>query len=164
MAYEINININGDISSGGGETEGLSKSNTGSEQEKALKKLGKYISAQTVEPFIANVKNQISQNIELVTGNSELQQRVNFGFEVAQFGVSTYKNAQAGALIGSQLGIGGGAGAIIGLALTAISTAINIAFKQQQIDIQARLENYQLDQTRSRFGTAYNRSRSGNGV
>lgn len=162
MAYEINININGDVELE--DAQGLSKSQTGSEQEKATKNLGKFISAQAIEPFIANVKNQVTQNIEIVTGNSELQQRVNFAFEVAQFGTATYRNAQAGAVIGSSLGLGATTGTIIGLALTAVNTAINIAFKQQQIDLQTRMENFQLDQTRSRFGTAYNRSRSGNGL
>ncbi len=161
MAYEINININGDVEASE-TTQGVSgTSGKASEQEKAQKQLAKYISAQTIEPFIANVKQNITQNIQVVTGNTDLQQRVNFAMETVQFGVNTYKNVAAGAVIGTQLGIGGVAGGVIGLALTAINTAMNIAFEQQRLNLQERMENYQLTQSRSRFGSAYNRTREG---
>lgn len=163
MAYEINININSDVE----ETQtagGMSKTSSTSASdsvEKGQKRLGKYIASQTIQPFIQDVKTAITQDVGLITGNTELQDRINFGFEAVQYGVNTYKNVQAGAIIGSQVGIGGGAGAVIGLALTAINTMMNIAFKQVQIDINRRLENYQLEQTRSRAGVAFNRSRRG---
>lgn len=161
MAYEINININGDIEdlelnegvSGSGKKE--------TEQEKALKNMKGYIAAQTIEPFIAQVKQNITQNIQVVTGNSDLQQRVNFAMETVQFGVNTYKHAKAGGAIGEKLGIGMKGGVLIGLALTAVHTAMNIAFEQQRLNLQERMENYQLQQSRSRFGSAYNRSREG---
>lgn len=159
MAYEINININGDIEESGGVSSvtGVSKGNN---QDKAAKDLAKYISAQTIEPFIQNVKNQVSQNIQIVTGNRELQDRVNFSFQAVQFGVNTYKNAQAGAVIGSAMGIGGGAGALIGLGLTAIGTTMQIAFDINQLNLRRNIENYQLKQLQDRQGIAYNRSRS----
>lgn len=161
MAYEINININGDVEASE-ITQGVSgTSGKASEQEKAQKQLTRYISAQTIEPFIANVKQNITQNIQVVTGNTDLQQRVNFAMETVQFGVNTYKNVAAGAVIGTQLGIGGVAGGVIGLALSAINTAMNIAFEQQRLNLQERMENYQLTQSRSRFGSAYNRTREG---
>lgn len=165
MAYEINININGDIDEGS-TTKGVSKSTgTSDEIEKNQKRLAKYVSSQTIQPFIQEVKSAISQDIQLITGNTELQQRVNFGFQAVQFGVNTYKNAQAGALIGSQIGIGGGAGAVLGLALTALNTAMQIGFNQIQINLRQQQENYQLQQTRTRQGIAYNRSRRGdNGI
>lgn len=159
MAYEINININGDVEA---EQAGLSQTTgTSNENEKAQKQLGKYVASQTIQPFIQEVKSQVTQNIQLVTGSSELQNRVNLGFQAVQFGVNTYKNAQAGAIITSSMGLGSGPGVGIGLALTAISTAIQIGFNQLQIDLQNRMENYQLEQVRSRAGIAYNKSRSG---
>lgn len=161
MAYEINININGDVESPE-TTQGVSgTSGQGSEQEKALKNFTRYISAQTIEPFIANVKQNVTQNIQIVTGNSDLQQRVNFAMETVQFGVNTFKNAAAGATIGTQLGIGGLAGGVIGLALTTLTTMMSIGFEVGRLNLQERMENYQLEQSRSRFGSAYNRSRSG---
>jgi hypothetical protein len=161
MAYEINININGDVESPE-TTQGVSgTSGQGSEQEKAQKQLAKYVSAQTIEPFIAKVKQNVTQNIQIVTGNSDLQQRVNFAIETVQFGVNTYKHAKAGAIIGEKIGIGMTGGALLGLALTAVHTAMDIAFEQQRLNLQERMENYQLQQSRSRFGSAYNRSREG---
>ena len=160
MAYEINININDVTGSGEKSQAGVSATPTSTEQEKALKALGKYVSAQVVQPFINTVKSNVTTNIQTVTGNTELQQRVNFGFEIAQFGVQTYQNVQAGAVIGTSLGIGGLAGGAIGLALTAVSTGIELYNNKRQIDLQERLENKQLQQTRERAGVMYNRSRS----
>ena len=160
MAYEINININ-NVDADVAQTEGVSKSTASNEQEKSIKKLGAYISAQTLEPFIANVKQNVQQNIQIVTGSADLQQRVNFAMETVQFGVNTYKNVSAGAIIGKSLGIGGLAGGVIGLALTAVNTAMNIMFEQQRLNLQERMENYQLQQSRSRLGSAYNRTREG---
>lgn len=163
MAYEINININGDFEEqtttpGVSQTNGTSTSDATAKGQKAL---GKYVASQTITPFIQEVKTQITQNVGLVTGNTELQNRINLGFQAVQFGVNTYKNAQAGAVIAQSAGIGGGVGAAIGIALTAISTGLQIAFNQMQINLQARMENYQLEQVRSRAGIAYNKSRSG---
>lgn len=161
MAYEINININGNVeeeAGTSGNVAGVSK--TKDNKEKAQKALAKYISAQTIEPFIQNVKTQISQNIQTVTGNSELQQRVNFGFQAVQFGVNTYKNAQAGAMAAKAAGFSMSTGALIGVALTAVNAAMQVAFNQYKIDLDKRMESYQLRQVRDRQGVAYNKSRS----
>lgn len=163
MAYEINININGDAEES--QMKGMSataSSVTGKDDEiaKNQKRLTKYISSQTIQPFINQVKNAVSQDVGLITGNTELQERINFGFEVVQYGVNTFKNVQSGAILGSTVGIGGGAGAVIAVALTAMNTYMNILSNQLQIDIRKNLENYQLRQTRERAGAAFNRSRS----
>lgn len=165
MAYEINININGDIEEQNA-SKGVSKGNSDANQlEKNQQRLAKYISSQTIQPFIQEVKSAVTQDIQLVTGNTELQQRVNFGFETVQFGVNTYKNAQAGAILTTSAGLGAGLGIGLGLALTAINTMMQIGFNQLRINLEARQENYQLQQTRSRQGIAYNRSRRGdNGI
>lgn len=167
MAYEINININGDIDEES-TAKGVSKTKGTSEdekQEKAQKRLAKYVSSQTIQPFIQEVKSAISQDIQLITGNDELQQRVNFAFQTVQFGVNTYKNAQAGAIVSTAMGAGAGVGAVLGIALTALNTAMQIGFNQLQINLRSKIENYQLQQTRTRQGIAYNRSRRGdNGI
>ena len=160
MAYEKNINIKEEVESTE-TTAGVSASAKPSEQEKAMKSLGKYVASQTIQPFLQNVKTQVSQNIGLVTGNTDLQQRVNFGMEAVQFGVNAYKNAQAGAVIGASLPIGATGGAVIGLALTAINTMMTIEFNRMQLRIQEQFDNYQIQQTRDRQGIAYNKSRRG---
>lgn len=174
MADQIEINIylkddagtpidNDNVTGTGGDIAGMAKT-PGSEkkkQEKALKNLGKYVASQTIGVFIQDTKGAISQNIGLVTGKSELQERVNLGMEVVQQGVNTFKNASAGATIASAAGIGGGWGALIGVALTAIQFGINTAFKYNSLGIQENLENKQINQTLSRYGAGYNKSRSG---
>lgn len=160
MAYEINININSDveaITESGGNVAGMS--NVGS-NAKSAKALGQYVAAQTIEPFIQNVKTQISQNIQLVTGNAELQQRVNFGMEIIQFGVNTYKNAKAGMVVSSSMGMSAAGGALLGVALSVLGATMQIMFNQTQLDLQKRVESYQLKQLHDRQGIAYNRSRS----
>lgn len=161
MAYEIDINIH-DLTADGTGISGLNtEQKIDAEREKAAKNLGKYIAAQTITPFVGNIKQQVTQNIQIVTGNSELQQRVNMGLTTVQFGINTYKNAKAGAILGQAVGIGGLAGTAIGLALTAIETTMSIEFERLRLRLQAQMENYQLQQTRSRFGSAYNRTREG---
>lgn len=160
MAYEINININ---NIGGEEVEeqsGVSSKATNTEQQKAVKAMGKYVASQTIQPFIQTVKSQVTQNIQVVTGRTELQQRVNLGLEMLQFGLNTASTIQGGVTAGLALGIGAGAGAGIGIALAVINTGIEIAGNAIQLNIQERMENYQLQQTRERAGVMFNRSRS----
>ena len=173
MADQIEINIylkdqegtspNSDNVTGtGGNIKGMSQADKdASKDNKALASLGKYVASQTISVFLNDTKSAISQNIGLVTGKSELQERVNFGMQVAQQGVNTYKNAMAGATVFAALGMSSGVGAVIGVALSAIEFGINTAFKVNQLNIQESLENRQINQTLSRYGAGYNRSRSG---
>lgn len=167
MAYEININILGDeeieqmnrgASGGAGKSSGKAEKASGATDDKALVK---FVASQSIKPFIQEVKTMVSQNVGLVTGNQELQNRINMGFQAVQLGTNAYSNAQAGIAIASKMGMSSLAGAGIGLAMTAISTAMGWMFNQIQIDTQARMENLQLQQVRSRAGIAYNRSRRG---
>lgn len=161
MAYEINININGDADESP-KVKGMSSTSSASDkQEQAQKRLGKYIASQTIQPFIQEVKTAVSQDVGLITGNTELQERINLGFQTVQYGVNTYKNMKAGVIIGASVGLSSGAGAAIGLALTVVNTTMNILFNQLQISIKRNLENKQLQQTRTRAGAAFNRSRIG---
>lgn len=168
---EINIYLKGDettpnsedaVTGSGGDIKGLSQAGKDNKKDsKAMKALGQYVASQTVSVFLDNVKAGITSNIGLVTGKSELQERINFGFEVAQQGVNTFKNAAAGATVFATAGLSGGVGAVIGVALSAINYGINVAFKQQQLNIQENLENRQINQTLGRNGAGYNKSRSG---
>lgn len=168
---EINIYLKGDetspktedaVTGSGGDIKGLSQAGKdAAKKDKAMAALGQYVASQTISVFLDNVKGGITSNIGLVTGKSELQEKINFGFEVAQQGVNTFKNATAGATVFATAGMSGGLGAVIGVALSVISYGINLAFKQQQLNIQESLENRQINQTLSRNGAGYNKSRSG---
>lgn len=173
MADQIEINIylrDGEaspksedtVTGSGSNIPGMSQAGTDvSKENKAIGALGKYVASQTVSVFLGNVKSAISSNIGLKTGKTELQERINFGMEIAQQGVNTFKNAMAGKILATSAGFSGGAGAVLGVALSAISYGINTAFKQQQLNIQENIENRQINQTLSRYGAGYNKSRSG---
>lgn len=167
---EINIYLKGDsgdktqdsVTGTGSDVPNLSQSaKDGEKRDKALASLGKYVASQTISVFLNDTKTAISQNIGLITGKTELQQRVNFGMQVMQQGVNTYRNAQAGATLFATVGLSAGLGAVVGVALSAIQFGINTAFKQQQLNIQENLENKQISQTLGRYGAGYNKSRSG---
>ena len=178
MADQIEINIY--MRDGGGQTSevdentgaggnlpNVSNSNNtsgGATNNKTvdLKALGKYVSSQTLDVFLGNTKSAISQNIGLITGKTELQQRVNFGMQTVQQGVNTYKNAQAGRILFTSMGLSGGLGAVVGGALSVVSNLINIGFRQAQIDIKKGLEDKQIRQLNARAGASFNRSREGN--
>ena len=145
------------VSNSGNTSGGNTKNSTAN-----LGAIGKYVASQTIDVFLANTKSVISQNIGLVTGKSELQQRVNIGMNIIQQGVNTYKNVQAGRILFTSRGMSGGAGAVLGAALSVISYGINLAFEQGQLNIKQNLENYQIAQTRTRAGAGFNRSREGN--
>ena len=168
---EINIYLKGDetspktedaVTGSGGDIKGLSQAGKdAAKKDKAMAALGQYVSSQTVSVFLGNIKSTVSTNIGLKTGKTELQERINFGMEMAQQGVNTFKNAAAGATVFAAAGMSGPLGAVIGVALSAISYGINIAFRQEQLNIQASLENRQINQTLGRNGAGYNKSRSG---
>ena len=168
---EINIYLKNDgttpdsqdaVVGSGGDIPGLSQaSSDATKQNQALSAMGKYVASQTISVFLDNVKGSISSNIGLITGKTELQERVNFGMQIVQEGVNTFNNAAAGAAVFSALGMSTGVGAVIGVALSAINYGINIAFNVRQLNIQENLENRQISQTLSRNGAGYNKSRSG---
>lgn len=126
--------------------------------QKALKN---FVKSQAVMPFITMSANHITQNVGLMTGSQQLQQTTNFITQSVHTAFQANSMRSAGVLIGQQLGIGGVAGGTIGLALFAFQKALDIGFKQAQINLEANRENIELQQTRSRAGVAFNRSRQG---
>ncbi len=163
MAYEINININadsGEISStsgvaGGGATSAKTSSgDLGS-------KLGKYVATQTIEPIIQKTINFVTSNVELITGSTALQQKIDFTMQGIQTGISAFKNAQAGAVITAGMGLGSGIGAILGVALTALNFGLDVIFKEQQIKLNSAVEERQRSYLTDRAGMAFSQSRRG---
>lgn len=169
---EINIYLKGDTrtqdkdttTGTGGNVEGMSQLGDSKQTNKAGVQFGKYIASQTIGAFINNTRTLVTQNIGLITGRTELQERVNFGMTLAQKGANTYKNAILGSsaienFTNSKLGAI--TGSVIGIVVTLMGEAINIGFKAHQLNVQENLENRQINQTLSRYGAGYNKSRSG---
>lgn len=126
-----------------------------------LAPLRKYVASQTIDVFLNNTTSLISSNIGLMTGRTELQQKVNFGMQAVQQGVNTYKNAQAGAVLFKTAGLNATSGAITGAILSILNQAITTGFRQAQLQLQQGLENKQLQQITTRAGANVNRSREG---
>lgn len=163
MAYEIDININGgdfqnDIlqpdepQAGGKDVQ--------SDANKGAKALSAFIVGQTITPFINGVKTQLSQNVGLVTGSQELQDRINFGMQMIETGSSLVTAGAGGAALASSLGMSAGIGGAIGVAFAVVSMGIQIGFRQQQINLRSDLEDRQIEHTRSRMGVGFNKSRT----
>jgi|LSQX01.2.fsa_nt_gb hypothetical protein len=162
--YEINININGDIQgesqiTGNARTLGEDKSSN--KVSNSSKALGNYIASQTIKPFINQATNYIVSNVELTTGSTQLQQKVDFAMEAVNTGISAWSNAAAGAALTTSMGLGGPIGIGIGLALTAVTKGMDIIFKQQQINLKREEENRQINYLTNRAGPAFNSSRRG---
>lgn len=163
--YQININLNGDVGSGEGKVSSSHDIGTDNKTDKkaiaSTKALGKYVATQTIQPFIQQATNYIVSNVQLTTGSSQLQQKVDFGMQVVNAGVSAFKNAQAGALLTASMGLGGPVGLAIGLSLSVASIGMNIGFKQAQLNLKEKEEGHQIAYTQNRFGSAFNMSRRG---
>ena len=141
------------------EVQGLSTSKT--TYNNSAKQAKKFIKAQTISVFLHNTKDLITSNIGLVTGRSDIQQRVDLGIDLVQKSTQVGANAMLGAQIATGLGVSKGVGAVAAIALTVASYAINIAFAQIQLNLQAQLEDKQITNTKSHLGTWYNKSRAG---
>ena len=150
--YELIVNF--------GDTESLEEKAERT-QKQGQKALANFVKSQAVMPFITMATNHITQNVGLVTGSQQLQQTTNFITQSVHTAFQANSMRSAGVLIGQKLGIGGVAGGTIGLALFAFQKALDIGFKQAQINLEANRENIELTQTRSRAGIAFNRSRQG---
>lgn len=163
MAYEINININGEVDglngSGVGQVDTTPKAD---DNESKQKKLGKYIAAQTIEPAIQKSIGYITSNVELMTGSIAQQQRTDAIMQGISLGTTAYTNVQGGIVMATSMGMSGGVGAVLGLAMTAINVGLDILFKQAQIDLRRTQEDNQRAYLYTRSGIAYSQSRRGN--
>ena len=163
MAYEINININGDVT-GGGTADGSAAANVGAPRKGGttdISHLSKYIAAQTIQPFISKTKDFVVSNIELTTGSKAMQQKANFAMEGVQLGLGAFKNAQAGAVITSSLGMGGAIGTALGVSLTIFQIGFDLMQQRAQLELQRKEEDYQQNYLYQRSGMAYSQSRRG---
>ena len=141
----------------GGSTK-ASTTETGTVDYKPLKQ---YVASQTLTVFIDNTKDLITSNVGMITGKQELQQRVDFALSAIQKGSNVLGNMGAGAVITQTLGWGKGIGNVIGFVLSFVQLGINSLMTQTNLNMQAIIENKQINQTASRMGASYNRSRSG---
>ena len=162
MADEIKIDIY--LNEGGGTTGSAGVSATSSKPsdklEKQRQRLGQFVASKTIGAFINNTKTALSQNVGIVTGRKEIQDRINFGMSTIQLGQELYSNAIGTASLVSAVGGSAIAGGILGVVLTATNYGLNLALKTQQLSLAENLENQQIKYVNSRLGASYNNSRS----
>ena len=142
-------------------TSGSTRAGTTGTGAVDYKPLKTFVSSQTLTVFIDNTKELITSNVGLVTGKQELQQRVDLALSTFQKATNMAGNIGAGATITQALGWGKLTGGILGAVLSVFQFGLNTYFAQQNLNLQASIENKQIQQTASRMGASYNRSRSG---
>ena len=98
------------------------------------------------ESFVKNAIAFNVSNVGLTTGNSESQERAQLHWN------STLKIASTALALGS--------GNYAAAAISIITEAVNICFKDAQIKLRQYIENESLALSRERAGIAFNRSRS----
>lgn len=158
--YELRIKIEdatGESSQiAGGGSSVTSTSDVPKAEKSVSASLATFVATQAIKPFIQQTKNFLVNNVELMTGSTELQQRVDFDFQLLGDATTIVSTTAAGAALGGP--IGAGVGALVGIA----QVAMGYFFNQQQINLQAQIEDRQINYLTNRAGPAFNMSRRGN--
>lgn len=121
-------------------------------------KLASLVAHKMSSTFLNTSKQIIMNNVHTNLGNSEIEQRINFGMNMVQKGVSTITGGLA---LSATLGVTGPIGIGIAATLGIIDFAANTIVRQNEINNNARVENEQLQVLRGRMGVQFNRSRTG---
>ncbi|MBE6555520.1 MAG: hypothetical protein E7663_04730 [Ruminococcaceae bacterium] len=115
-----------------------------------------YVASKMLQPAARSIASHITASVAIETGSQELQQKT----DLAMMGVSTVMSGWSN-ISGAMALFGGPAGAIAGIAVTAMGVAVQYGIKQAQVKQQQRVENEQLELYRSRFGLGFDNSRQG---
>lgn len=156
--YELRIKIedgaggNSQIAGGGAD----STSTSGATKATKDVGLGTFVATQAIKPFLQQTKNFLVNNVELMTGSTELQQRIDFDMQLLGDVGSVLSTTAGGATIGGPIGAG------VGFIVGGLQVAMGYFFNQQQINLQAQIEDRQINYLTNRAGPAFNMSRRGN--
>lgn len=161
--YEININMKGGGGSGANEED--DKTKVPSKEDKSAGQIGKsvmmYVASKTVQPFIQQTVSSVSNRISLVTGKKSVAEKINFGMNMANQAINTVSTATAGYAMGKSMGMSGGGGAILAIAVNILTTGINLIFKNSELKARKQMQNIQSQSVQSRAGVNVNASREG---
>lgn len=144
----------------GQEVKSTPKKESGDKANDNIKALGKFVASQTVGTFLSNAKSTITESIGLVSGRSDIQQKINTGMELVQKGNSVYSTAMAGSILAEKAGMSSLAGGWIGAIVAVLGIAVETGFDFYKYNQKQTIENKQLNYLRSRAGASYNGSRS----
>lgn len=117
------------------------------------------VAFKKVTPYVKQaIQHQIS-TVELRTGSAELQQQIEFGYQVASSVIGIGENILVG------FAVGNAPGAIIGAVTGVVSEILNVAYKSDTINLKQSEENISLGIMDRRAGglpATYSKSREGN--
>lgn len=157
MAYNINIYLNDEAETSsitGSASSDFGKEKTTSAGTKAL---GGYIASQMIQPFVDKTIQHVTSNVELTTGSTQLQKKVDFAMTAVNKGLGLV-SAMAG---GMAMTGGHPAGLAIGATIWAINEMVNIGFNQRELNLKREDAEIQRGYLINRMGPAYNMSRRG---
>lgn len=130
----------------------------GQPKQKVNPNVASYIASKSISPMVKAITSHVTASVGIETGSRELQQKTDFAMQLVGTGMNTWSNVAAAA------SIFGPAGIAVGLFTTAVGLLTQIGIKQSQLNQQRMLEDEQLALYRSRFGLAFNGSRTGGAV
>lgn len=161
-SYEININMKG---GGGTSQEDDDKTKVPSKEDKTPGQIANsvmmYVASKTVQPFIRQSVSNYSNQISIVSGKKSVAEKINLGMEMATQTINSVSTATAGYAMGKTMGIGGVKGSILAIAISAITSGIQLAFKNSEMQARRQMQNMQAQMVQNRAGTNVNSSREG---
>jgi hypothetical protein len=120
------------------------------EAETPTSKLPKQLQGLAIYGYAKSVMNRLAQSsintVVLRTGHEELQQRIQFTYNIANRGLDLVTSAITGA------SVGGPAGAIVGVAMNLVSTGVDLAMRQNELNISRQQENTTIFLNQIRIG------------
>lgn len=162
-SYEININLGGGGSGKGNDDE--DKTKVPSKEDKTAGQIAgsvmMYVATKTVQPFIRQAVSNYSSQINIVSGKKSVAEKINLGMEMATQAINSVSTATAGYAMGKTMGIGGAKGSILAIAISAITSGIQLAFKNSEMQARKQMQNLQAQMVQGRAGTNVNSSREG---
>lgn len=120
------------------------------EAETPTSKLPKQLQGLAIYGYAKSVMNRLAQSsintVVLRTGHEELQQRIQFTYNIANRGLDLVTSAITGA------SVGGPAGAIVGVAMNLVSAGVDLAIRQNELNISRQQENTTIFLNQIRIG------------
>lgn len=130
--------------------------------EKFQAKAGKFMAGvaavSSAAQYMSNFK---MQEINIVTGQTQLAQKIDAQRQIASSITSLANSALSGGVLASVLGISGPAGIALGIVSFAGQKVMDYAQRNHQLALKKYVEDEQLQVLRSRAGASFNRSRLG---
>lgn len=127
------------------------KKNPKKKNDDAIKGVGAMTAYSYGKAFIAQAVSHEVNMVELRTGATEYAQKVQYAWEVTQRVYSAAETIVSGAVVG------GGVGAIIGIAVAGIREIVSLGQRAETLNTKRNLENESLARGLRRAGTNQSR-------